>query len=338
MHLRTKPSASLKRSHFSKSVYLWLVNKSILKNSTLVKKPIQKGFNYGRKRNDGGKILVRLTRQRRNTLSALGVLVLLVLGINLVGYGVANPYAITGEVPPDQETYPPVITITSPVNNTSYNTSRVPLTFNVTAPQSRTASFATVIRVTYEADWKNEAIDVLYSGQEQPSFNLQLSNVPEGQHSIVIKAVGSGLYLNEKELSAKEFRITSTVTICFTIDRTAPTVLVLPPENVSSASAVPLNLTVNEAYSRIDYSLNGQQNVTVSGNSTLPHLASGYYNLTFYVWDFAGNVGSSETVNFSVVETPNTTEEVDASLFLPAVAVTSMVVVVGVGLLLYKRR
>ena len=81
------------------------------------------------------------TRQGRvSALSALAVLALLVVGVNLVGYSAANPYVITGEVPPDQETYPPVITITSPVNNTAYTTSRLSLTFNVTAPQSRTAS------------------------------------------------------------------------------------------------------------------------------------------------------------------------------------------------------
>lgn len=281
---------------------------------------------------------MRLTRQRRSPLSALAVLALLVLGVNLVGYGVANPYYFNGEVPPDQETYPPIITIASPSNNTAYNTSRVPLTFNVTAPYSRTASSSTVQRVTYETDWQKEAIDVLQGSQEQPSLNLQLSNIPEGQHIIVIRAVGNGLYVNEKELSYKEFFISSTAVVSFTIDRTAPSVLVLPPENVSSALALPLNLTVNEAYSKIAYSLNGQQNVTVTGNSTLPHLAAGYYNVTFYVWDVAGNVGSSETVNFSVAETPNTTEEVNDSLLLPAAAVTSMVVVVGIGLLLYKRR
>ena len=81
---------------------------------------------------------MRLISQLRSPSSALAVLVLLVLGVNLVGCSGANPYAITGEVPPDQETYPPVIAISSPVNNTAYNTSRVPLTFNVTAPQSRT--------------------------------------------------------------------------------------------------------------------------------------------------------------------------------------------------------
>ena len=66
------------------------------------------------------------TRQGRvSALSALAILALLVVGANLVGYSAANPYVITGEVPPDQETYPPVITITSPVNNTAYNLSLI---------------------------------------------------------------------------------------------------------------------------------------------------------------------------------------------------------------------
>jgi hypothetical protein len=279
---------------------------------------------------------VRLTRQRRSPFSSLAVLALLVLGVNLVGYSGANPYTYTGEVPPDQETYPPVITISSPVNNTAYNTSRMPLTFNVTAPQSRTASSSTVQGVTYEADWKKEAIDVLHGGQEQPSFNLQLSNVPEGQHSIVIKAVGYGLYKSETEWwSYKWFFIRSTATISFTIDRTAPTVSFLSPENVSSNSTVPLNFTVNEAYSKIAYSLNGQQNVTVTGNSTLPHFAAGYYNVTLYVWDVAGNIGSSKTVTFTVVN-PELAEPFPA---VPVAAVfIAAIVLVAAGLLVYHNR
>ena len=279
-----------------------------------------------------------LTRQDRiPELFALIVLALLVLGANVIGSCVANPYYFNGEVPPDQETHPPVITIASPGNNTAYNTSRVPLTFNVTAPQSRTASSLTVQRVTYEVDWQKETIDVLQGSQEQPSFNLQLSNVPEGQHSIVIKAVGNGVYVNEKELSYKEFFISSTATISFTIDRTAPTVSVLPPENVSSTSAIPLKLTVNEVYSKIAYSLNGQQNVTASGNSTIPHLPAGQYNVTFYVWDIAGNIGTSETANFTVAEISQTAGTADGSLLLPAAAALSTVVIIGI-VLLFKRR
>jgi hypothetical protein len=163
--------------------------------------------------------------------------------------------------------------------------------------------------------------------------------VSEGQHTIVIKAFGYGRYPDEKySVLYKEFFISAQATIYFTIDRTAPAVSVLHPENVSSNSTIPLNLTVNEAYTRIAYSLNGHQNVTVTGNSTLSNLGAGQYNVTFYAWDVAGNVGSSKTANFSVAEMPNAPEEVNDSLILPAATVTSVVVAVGVGLLLYKRR
>jgi hypothetical protein len=283
--------------------------------------------------------LVGLTRQRRILgFSALAVSVLLVLGANSVGYSAANPYAFNGQVPPDKETYPPVITITSPINNTAYNTSRVSLTFNVTAPQSRTASFVTVQGVTYDPDWKKEPISVLHGGEKAPSFNLWLPNVSEGPHTIVIKAFGYGGYPDEKySFLYKEFFISSQATICFTIDRTAPSVSVLPSENVSSTSEIPLNIVLNEDCPKIAYSLNGQQNVTVTGNSTLPNLDAGQYNVTCYVWDMAGNMGTSETANFTVAEMPNTPEEVNDSLILPAAAVMSMLVVFGVGVLLYKR-
>jgi hypothetical protein len=276
---------------------------------------------------------------RQDRISALSILAFLALlaGADFVGYGVANPYSFTGEAPPDQETYPPVITIASPINNTAYNTNRLALTFNVTAPYSRTASSTMVHRVTYEADWKKEPIDVLYGSQGKPSFNLQLSNIPEGQHSIVIKAFGNGDYVNQEKASYKRFIISATAVISFTVDRTAPTVSVLPPENASSNSAIPLYFTVNKVCSKIAYSLNGQQNVTVSGNSTIPHLSAGQYNVTFYVWDSAGNVGTSETANFTVAEIPQSAETPDGSLLLPVAAILSAVVAIGVVLLLKRR-
>ena len=153
----------------------------------------------------------------------------------------------------------------------------------------------------------------------------------------MITARGMGQITNEKELSYKWFFISSSATICFTIDRTPPTVSFLPPENVSSTSSVPLNLTINESYSKIAYSLNGQQNVTVSGNSTIPHLPFGQYNVTFYVWDIAGNIGTSETANFTVAEIPQTVGTTDSSLLLPATAALSTVIIIGI-VLLFKRR
>jgi hypothetical protein len=192
--------------------------------------------------------------------------------------------------------------------------------------------------VTYKADWYKEAINVLNGGgQQQASFSLQFSNVSEGQHTIVITARGMGQITNEKELSYKWFFISSSATICFTIDHTAPTVSVLLPENVSSASAIPLNLIVNEAFSKIAYSLNGQQNATVSGNSTIPNLPGGQYNVTFYVWDTTGNIGTSETANFTVAEIPQTAETADSSLLLTVAAALSTVIIIGI-IWLFKRR
>ena len=273
------------------------------------------------------------------TTIILSTILASVVSIYVVKVVNANPYTITGEVPPDQETYPPVITVTSPVNNTSYNTSLVLLTFNVTAPQSRTAwEPVTLMRVTYKADWYKEAIDVLNGGgQQHASFSLQFSNMPEGQHSIVIKAIGNGLYKQGEWWSLKEFRISATATVSFKIDCTAPTILVLPPENVSSTSAIPLNLTINEDYSKIAYSLNGQQNVTASGNSTITPLPAGQYNVTFYVWDTAGNIGTTETANFTVAEIPQTERTADGSLLLLGAASLSTVVIIGI-ILLFKRR
>jgi hypothetical protein len=267
--------------------------------------------------------------------SFLAVLTLLLVFSNLVGYGVANPYMITGQVPPDQDTYPPTINAASPNNNSAYNTSSVWLAFNVTAPKSRTASYTTLQRVTYQTDWKKGTNDILQSCLEQAEFNFSLSQVPEGQHNIVINAVGIGYYTNEKELTRKEFFIRSTATISFTIDRTAPTVSVLSPENVSSTSEVPLNITVNEAYSKIAYSLNGGQNVTANGNSTVPRLPADQYNMTFYVWDIAGNLGVSQTANFAVTKT--TREKITANdALIPLAAVVATGVIVGVVLLVKR--
>jgi hypothetical protein len=295
---------------------------------------LTKNLLFIRKKTVGGETFVRSTR-RRGSLSVFAVLALLVLVANLVGCGTANPYTFKGEMPPDPETYPPIITIASPNNHTAYNTSRVPLTFNVSAPYSTTASSTTIIGVTYETDWQKEAISVLHESQKQPSFTLQLSNMPEGQHQIVIRAVGYAFYLNEKELSYKEASISSTAVIIFTMDRTAPSVLALPPENISTTSTIPLNLTVSESYSKITYSLNGQQNFTFNGNSTLPHLTAGHYNVTYYVWDVAGNVGASETAYFNV----KIPEPVPETFSVVPVAVVFIVAValVATGLLGYLK-
>jgi len=92
------------------------------------------------------------------------------------------------------------------------------------------------------------------------------------------------------------------------------------------ATTVPLNFTVNGEATSISYSLDGQDKVAITGNTTLKGLSSGLHNLTVYVEDAEGNTGVSETIIFSVAEPLPTTW---------IVAAVTSVVVAAVSLLAY---
>jgi hypothetical protein len=84
-------------------------------------------------------------------------------------------------------------------------------------------------------------------------------------------------------------------------DTVPPHISIVSPENkVYNASSVPLTFLIYETSSSMSYSLDGQDNNTIAGNTTLSELPNGVHNLTVYVTDRSGNTGASETVYFSV--------------------------------------
>jgi hypothetical protein len=110
-----------------------------------------------------------------------------------------------------------------------------------------------------------------------------------------------------------------------------PSVRLISPENTTYTSAnVTLNFTVNKQTSWIGYSLDGQETVTITGNTTLAGLSLGLHNVTVYAKDLLENTGNSNTVWFSVAEPFPTTLVVAASL--------AIVAVVGAGLLIYFKK
>ena len=117
-----------------------------------------------------------------------------------------------------------------------------------------------------------------------------------------------------------------------------PNVTLLLPQNVSfSTSDVQLDFAVDEPVSQVEYSLDGQANVIIVGNTTLTGLPNGYHNVTVYATDEDGNRGDSETVYFNIeVAKPS------PNWLIIAVLVTILVVfsVLIASLLLYfqKRR
>jgi hypothetical protein len=79
-----------------------------------------------------------------------------------------------------------------------------------------------------------------------------------------------------------------------------PIILIESPQNTTYATAsVPLSFTVNKPTSWIGYSLNGQANVTITGNTTLT-IPDGSHTIVVYADDTFGNMGSSNTVYFAV--------------------------------------
>jgi hypothetical protein len=123
-----------------------------------------------------------------------------------------------------------------------------------------------------------------------------------------------------------------------TSDWSNQTLLIPPQISVLSPQAgnyivsnVPLNFTADSSVSQIAYSLDGQKNVTIAGNTTLTGLSNGLHNITVYVNDTFGSTGKSETINFTVA--------VPFPITLIIASIVS-VAVIGVGLLVYfkKRR
>jgi parallel beta-helix repeat protein len=119
------------------------------------------------------------------------------------------------------------------------------------------------------------------------------------------------------------------------LQTTPPKVSLGSPLNQTyDESGVPLNFSVNvlspvKGVNWTGYSLDGQQNVTITGNTTLTGLSSGLHNVTVYANDTYGNMAASETVTFTI------SEPFPTALIVIASVVTVAIVV---GLLIYFKK
>jgi hypothetical protein len=274
--------------------------------------------------------------EKKMILTAVCISVLLfsaVAGTKLLNLGKANPFTWLGQVPPDDDTKPPAIAI-FPRNSTVNRSNNLTISFNVKLLGSPLASDPRVYTVYYNTSWQNDSVVYQWSYGHpyltEFSNKLNLTSIPEGKQNITIQAIEYGIYWSPPPFWYTTFTITGSSSISFTIDTTPPVISALSVQNKTySTSDVPLNVTVNEPVSQVTYSLDGQENVTVAGNTTLADLSMGVHNVTVYAWDTAGNVGASETITFTV--TPFPTAPV-------ATASAAAVAVVIAGLLFYFKK
>lgn len=79
----------------------------------------------------------------------------------------------------------------------------------------------------------------------------------------------------------------------------------LSPQNQTyTATDISLNFTVPKSARLVRFSLDGQANVTITGNTTLTALTYGSHNITLYIDDPFGNTTPSETIYFTIAEEP----------------------------------
>jgi len=109
------------------------------------------------------------------------------------------------------------------------------------------------------------------------------------------------------------------------LDVQPPIISILSPKNEKyETSEVSLTFMVNEPNSWLGYSIDGQDTLTITGNTTLSGLTSGEHTLTVYATDTSGNDGS-ETISFTT-----------AAVFPIGLIIASIVVVAAVcGCLLF---
>jgi len=164
---------------------------------------------------------------------------------------------------------PPIITLSSP-EETTYQTSNVFLDFTINE----------------EVTWIGYSLD----GQDNLTIiaDILLSDLTEGSHTIVVFA--SDLADNTGASSTVQFTISIPP-----VDTTPPIVVINSPENTTyTNTTVVLDYEINEHASWIGYSLDGDDNVTITGDTVLSGLSAGPHNVVVYANDTASNTGMSE--------------------------------------------
>jgi N-acetylneuraminic acid mutarotase len=170
----------------------------------------------------------------------------------------------------------------------------------------------------------NPKNDVWVSGSQMPTPHalFGVANVNDELYAI------GGSSMREKS------RFISNVNEKYLPSKITEDILVNSPQNIIyEGSSVALDFVINKPASWIGYSLDGKEITTILGNTTLSDLSVGSHNVTVYAKDVEGNVGSSETLFFSVAKPetfPTTTFAIVSGMIL--------VLVVGIiSLLLFRR-
>ncbi len=132
--------------------------------------------------------------------------------------------------------------------------------------------------------------------------NLVFENLPNGNHTL-------RLYLgHQKPINCYEVEAFTEVNFAVK----APAVFVIQKQDCYTCSNIPLDLIISEpAWLRC--SLDNAANFTITGNTTLTNLCSGYHNITVFAVNNAGGCCASNTISFRILENPDGSSSSDGT-------------------------
>ncbi|MBN1358035.1 hypothetical protein JW988_04615 [Candidatus Bathyarchaeota archaeon] len=285
--------------------------------------------------------MLRVIWQRKKKSHTIALVLALLLLVSITSLFVnsakSNPYLYIKDISPPSDTKPPTISFSPEITN-NYAQNEISLTLNVSIPELKAKYDLHLRYIRYQTDWEDNFVTAYHYGPGSGltitdfSDDLTFAEIPEGSHNVTFSACVEGGYGDG--ITYYAFYLVSSETIYFTVDITAPIVSILSIENRTyETSDIPLNFTINESATQVSYSLDGLDNVTIAGNTTLAGLSAGVHNVTVYAWDIAGHIGASEIITFTTVE-PETFPVVPVA----AASVGSIIIVAAALLVYFKKR
>ena len=213
---------------------------------------------------------------------------------------------------------PPIVSIHSPANGSYVNS--VFLNVTITKPLGWLSIHAgeslenglsqKLISVSCYIDGKFYESVVPNSSLASPFiYSRHLTELNDGNHTIEVHTNSTGVGKSLTSDTVYNLPISSSsATIHFALDSTPPNISFLSTKKTYANTEFPLNFIVNEPLSKISYVLDGQEHITISGNTTLTELTYGIHNIKIYATDIHGNTCASETITFTITapEAPST--------------------------------
>jgi hypothetical protein len=171
------------------------------------------------------------------------------------------------------DTTPPALTILAPENKI-YTDGNIPLTFTTSKP---------VVWMAYAVD---NGRNVTISG------NTTITGLADGRHNMTVYAQDADYNNGASRPVFFQNFVVDTVPVNITTT--------LMHNGTYDANTVPLSYAANKPVSWATFSLDGQENKTLTQNTVLTELAKGVHTLTVYAADELGLVGASGNIQFTV--------------------------------------